>query len=461
MRCKGLRLFLVVFMITTFVLHTDRRRAEAILPVALAPAAPYLLAALVGGTTALWCYTHGGKEAWIQAYGATLDGVAVTKQWIQEKIAQNHGINTEVSSDTFPSGAGTVTFNGINYSVTGYVDTNNVASPAFPLYFVKYTANMTPVENWSPGYNMMVVKSGPTTVRRYWISSTVSPVIGPASNFDPADYPELYTGPALLSNCHAVAQQNPGLVIAYNDWTPEEPETPVPPVYVPPVHIVATLPDGSTVDNEGKVWPPPPGNPWVWPGAVAPPAAVPGTVGGVPVQLPGMDQQTVALPQNLIDQLRDAGLPEDAVITGAGAGHITYKDPTDGKEKYMPIPAETAAQLPAAIAKASASAEGIEMGDIGVPDLPEQSSFNSTFAYNQPGEWNWTQWMNNPFQSVIDSMKIETSAAQSQINFPVNLGFTEFVVSADFADHSDSFSTIGGFMVIMSSIMAIMLVIKK
>lgn len=458
MRSKGLRLFLVVFMITTFLIHTDRRRAEAILPVALAPAAPYLLAALVGGTTALWCYTHGGKEAWIQAYGATLDGVAVTKQWIQEKIAQNNGIDTDFHSGLSQDGSTYISDEGLLYGSLQYI--GPVYQTGLPSF---YTTAVTRLG--VSGFYIHIVDESyenPTVPddRRYFrYFSPGTPV--PASGFNPSNYPELYEGPALLTNCHAVAKQNPDLVIAYNDWTPEEPETPVPPVYVPPVHIVATLPDGSTVDNEGNVWPPPPGNPWVWPGAVAPPAVVPGTVGGVPVQLPGMDQQTVALPQKLIDQLRDAGLPENAVITGAGAGHITYKDPTDGKEKYMPIPAETAAQLPAAIAKASASSEGIEMGDIGVPDLPEQTSFDSTFAYDPPGEWNWTNWMNNPFQSVIDSMKIETSAAQSQINFPVNLGFTEFVVSADFADHSDSFSTIGGFMVIMSSIMAIMLVIKK
>lgn len=455
MKFRGWRIFILSFLITCLVIHTDRKRAEAIVPVAFVAAAPYVLAALVGGTTALWCYTHGGKEAWIKMHGAMLDGAQVTKQWIQEQIAQINGISTDSETQSHPLSVGQYVnhVNGLSYKITGYQGLHSDWKPNFggnSSYFYVGSLRVFAYDINSFGDCMAYV---------YNIDISDSK---PVVSFDPANYPELYTGPALLSNCHQVAKQNPGLVLQYTDWQPTEPDTPADPVYVPPVHIVATLPDGRTVDNTGKIHPPLPGQPWIWPGATTPPSAVPGAVGELPVLQPDGSTAPVAVPQSLIDKLRAAGLPENAVITGATPSTITWQDTNTNATQYMPIPADVAAEMPKAITQAQGPSAGeVETGDVIVPPLPEVGEFASDFEYDQPEDWNWSAWMNNPFQSVIDSMKIETSSATSVIHFPVNLGFHQFTVSADFAQFAGTFQTLGGFMVIMSGFMAIMLVIKK
>lgn len=458
---KYLRIFVCFFLITLLVIHTDRKRAEAVLPAALAAAAPYVLDALVLGTGALWCYTHGGAEAWVQFTGAVNDGVQVTKDWIQKKIAEAHGINTEtnvIQSNTFLE-------DGRIYS-GGYAMNKVLMSV--------WTGSKYWWDYWYPGRtHRWQPNNGPTYIYGYHSSveilmpngdtntysiNTVQSYVPPAA-FDPADHPELFTGPALLANCHALAKTLPGLVLQTGAWSSTKPNV-TNPVYVPPVHLVAVNADGSAIDSTGKKWPPLAGAPW--PAILPVPQIAPETTGEIQVQTTeGVD--TITVPKDVKDKLTLAGVPAGAVLIGASPTSVTYRDPATGQTYVVPLPSEVAESLPDAVTKDnSTSSTGLKGTEtLTSPGLPGVSEFRSDFEYDEPEPWAFTAWMANPFRAIIDSMRIEAASSSSVITFPINLGFKQFSVSADFAQYASSFQFVGGMLVIMSYFMAIMLVVKK
>lgn len=313
-----------------FSVKLEADRAYAALPIALAAAVPHVLGALVVGTGFIYSYTHGGKESIIQFTGAVKDGVALTKGWVQEKIMQRNNISGAPTTDpgTFygmydssnPSVESFIYHGGTQYYVRDYHSSGHVYEWMMDgtIDFNKepgYVYIRGPVSHyqydWDPNYTEY--KEYPL----YWFKkfrlNEVAPGHGdPAPSANPDDYPELFTGPALMSNCHAVAKDNPDITLFG-----EAPSLIMPDVYDPAFFVTqpvsAITADGQLVDDKGKILPPPPAGVI---GQLNPPVLSPDLVGQVPIQTPASDvPQTYVVPQSVADLI-------NSIIAATGTGSV-------------------------------------------------------------------------------------------------------------------------------------------
>ena len=459
-----------------FCIQLEADKAYAILPLALAPAAPYVLASLVAGTTAVWCYTHGGKEAWIQFTGAVNDGVDVTKAWIQEKIATNNGVDTtgtynsiycmNTQDQEFPLIPPSWFYTG-QYVADGS-STYKLTSKIGQAYLVR-----TEPIFFSTGY--IYIKTSYRRAPPYqneimyvifnYNNVTNDPTNPPLynTNFDPADYPELYTGPALLSNCHQVAKQYPNLSLVYPPPTATAPSSydPTKKIEVP---IAARLADGSLVDQSGRKLPLPP--PGIVPGLIDPPILAPDTP-TIPIETPaadlpnyvnpeiGEDLKDFFAPVDLSNQLGQLGItgPINGIRDIGGTKHLVWKD-AQGITRVTPVSAAVAAQvapmLPAAAVQTGTGTmvkPGEAEADPGNPAdtaLPAVPTFDTDWAWGDMLEWDWSSWIAKiPFLSVLSGASIQLTGASSEINFPITVYDQSKIVSFDFADYEMIWQAMG------------------
>ncbi len=467
-----------------FTVELEAQKAHAMAPLAgvlAAGAGPVFLSGLVLGTGAYYCWTHGGKEAYLQVVQATKDGVAVTKDWVQKQIAELNGINTQGSVYDLDASDGYVTSidphlaQPTMYTV-GALQASNVynvfsdtagralsaqystlnafgaynANSAYPKTFVGtlgfYVFQDT---TWSSNYGVTYVR-----YKRYaLISSQPAPGV-----FDPANYPSLYTGPALLSNCHAVAQAHPDLIYYTPDVASTTPPENAEPIHEP-IYIAATLPDGSTIDNKGNKYPPMPGA--VWPGVLNPPTVAPDSVGEI-----GTPTGTAVVPQTLIQKLAELGIPEGAKITSVTPNSITWEH-TNGTAVYTHAPAEVTAPLAktvtnsttTVISQAEAESDPGNPADIEHPALP---ALDTEWAWGDMMEWDWDAWIAKiPFLNALSGSSLHLTSANSVINFPLSiLGFSK-VVNFDFADWEWVWNTIGAVIYALAAWWALQLAILK
>lgn len=250
---KKIAIFLIFFFsLTAIVQHIQVQRERenwkkicvqleidksyAALPLAVT-VIPVVLSAIVTGSAIGWTqYNANGKQAWVKFTGAVRDGVQVTKQWLEEKIAENNNIDTSAPEDYDPSD-GFVTSNGNKYTLGNYITTTHVVGA-----LTSYTLNnMGTGVRWDtgPGVKLgsgsgagtILVKAGQgtysstyhgyyTLYAQYILASTQ-----PASAFDPANYPEIFTGSGLFANCQTVANQYPNIKPTYEFLTEEPPDS--------------------------------------------------------------------------------------------------------------------------------------------------------------------------------------------------------------------------------------------
>lgn len=477
-----------------FRIVMDAQEAQAVLPIALAAAAPYVLASLVAGTTAVWCYTHGGKEAWIQFTGALNDGVAVTKQWIQQQIAELNGIQTTNPPDNYTPTDGFITHFGNTYSVLSSAGSATTPNPPGTVQYRIGSSNTHLSTTWFPAATTLILTTStmvtpPKPQYGYWqnyynIPSGINPLVGPASNFDPINYPQFYTGPALLSNCHALALANKdNLSLLYAPPVSSAPSgtSPSNTIAVP---IVAQTADGSLVDNKGRKLPPPP--PGVVPDIINPPVLGPDTP-TIPIETPASDLPNYVdrdLANAVANDLRDFFAPVDLVndlinigitgpITGiqdiGGVKTVTWTN-AQGQTVATAVPATLAQTLapllpPAAVGSGAGTLTSIGETDPGNPpdiELPALPALDTEWTWGEMMEWDWDAWVDKiPFLQALSGSGLHLTSSNSVLVFPVNvLGVSE-TFNFDFADWEWVWNTMGVVIYALAAWWALQLAILK
>lgn len=456
-----------------FRLYMDAQKSEAnplLTGVLASAAAPHVLAALVLGTGAYWCWSHGGKEAWLQMNQALCDGVVVTKEWIQNRIAELHGINTGPSGGNYRDG-NVIQYGGRRYRVWLTSSGIGPATPQQPFVYANNPARIYEVGAYSDTYNGV-----PRYVNTMW---SVSEDLGPApSGFVPAEHPQLFEGPALLTNCHAVASANRGL------WTIPAP-TPTatapagasaapPAAIVPPVHLVAVDADGSAIDNRGSKWPPLPG---VIPDLLNPPSLAPGSTVDVPLApaAPGVAPETVTVPAHIGQPLLDllpAGATIKHVIPGQGVVYVPAGAAASHPGIYQPLTPAVANALPVTLPTAAAGADVLpgnpaaesesdpgNPADIALPDIP---AFDAEVDWGEEKPWPWAEWLGSlPFLDFLRGSSIQLQGAQSVLSFDYNLLGKSGVMRVNFGEYESVLNAMGIIIYACSCFYALQLALLK
>lgn len=232
---KIFRFLLVAVLVSSLILHVGYRRAEAI-----APAIPFmamvLSAVATGSAIGYMSYNANGKEIYVKMKGALKDGIQVTQAWVQRQIAEMHGVDLDSPFVHVDSSNSYVHINGKKYkfdSFVGpslYLDPVNIGSP--PICFNRsYSSggSNTPHLQYIEGDEIIYIRgsflesSGLYEYTIYYLVSNPESDSELGSGFDPSLYPLLFSGPALITNCEAVARANPDLVPIYeiSDVKPE------------------------------------------------------------------------------------------------------------------------------------------------------------------------------------------------------------------------------------------------
>lgn len=218
---KIFRFLLVAVLVSSLILHVGYRRAEAI-----APAIPFmamvLSAVATGSAIGYMSYNANGKEIYVKMKRALKDGVRVTKDWVQRQIAEINGISVD--------GLDGISLDGMFVNLSG--KKYRILEPFELNYATSNPELNAEIQGWSytsggEGNIYHTIGFKRRSFERDGVLYNVFDVynvshVGP-SEFDPADYPALYSGPAFLINCHAVAKKHPDLVPIYeiSDVKPE------------------------------------------------------------------------------------------------------------------------------------------------------------------------------------------------------------------------------------------------
>lgn len=388
-------------------IEMDARKAQAAAPLVGAAAAlcnPYVLAALVLGTGAAWCWTHGGKEAFILTNEALLNGTKITKEWVQKRIAELHGYNTDdVSPNDLDISDGQIFVDGKYYSV--------MSCQSFG-YAISGTTSSSFFANNGPYYTMCGVYSSAIYIYEYtdaygyrhFHGFGVGSSTGSApSGFNPDDHPELYSPFSnLLSNCHAVAKAHPGLVPMYTT-SATRPSTGAAGVEVaPPVYLVAVRPDGSAVDSTGRIWPPIAGATEI----LSPPSLDENSSGVVVVQ-----GQDTAVSTDTAAALSGAGISGN--ITGVDGDFVNWTD-ASGNRHVTRVDSSTAAALGGVTTNSttiSPTADEVDPGDPNDPDFGAPPVFDTNFDWGQNETYDI-----NAQVSVIENLPIVNLVKGSALN---------------------------------------------
>ena len=468
-----------------FRVEMDLMSANAAVPAAgVAAANPYVLAALVLGTGAYWCWTHGGKEAWMQFTKATKDGVEITKDWVQKKIAEINGINVD--------GLDGVSLDGMFVNLSG--KKYRILQP-FELNYATSSPELNAeIQGWSYTsggegiiYHTIGFKKG--SFERDGVLYNVFDIYNVSyvgsSGFDPADYPALYSGPAFLINCHAVAKANPDIklyaapvtgrpaiadafysifpfavsslasIVFPNAFTGYKALALVAPV-------VAQMQDGSLVNDKGGKMPPPP--PGVVPNLINPPLVDSSAVATVSVAKPKENELyppvalPVVLPKPVSEQLHTYVPPSGAVqgLTNIGANNPAVRwVNAQGQEMVTPIPQALASQLAGTLpaigavtgAVSTPESPGADSGDPGDPadiPLPDIPVFDSEINWGEEKPWPWEKWIGSlPFVDVLKSSSINLSGSTSVVSFEFSIFGKSKLISYDFSQWHGLLNSMG------------------
>lgn len=97
---------------------------------------------------------------------------------------------------------------------------------------------------------------------------------------------------------------------------------------------------------------------------------------------------------------------------------------------------------------------------VSIPGLPGLPSFPHEFDVPEPERWPWETWVANPIKTILDNMQI-TAAGSPYLNFPINFSwYPAFTLTIDFSEYETEISTIGGYMVTLAYIMAVLFVVR-
>lgn len=213
---KIFRFLLVAVLVSSLILHVGYRRAEAI-----APAIPFmamvLSAVATGSAIGYMSYNANGKEIYVKMKGALKDGVQVTQDWVQRQIAKLNGIDVDGTSNYVSEDGNFALIDDMQYTglVFNYTDIRESA-----IYGTGISVTGRNPDNTVSHITVFSGRDdkGYYIYKHYWVRTQGVPY-----NFDSSLYPLLFSGPALMTNCEAVARANPDLVPIYeiSDVKPE------------------------------------------------------------------------------------------------------------------------------------------------------------------------------------------------------------------------------------------------
>ena len=408
----------------------------------------------------------------------------ITADDMQERIALRFGIDVSGADDEFNTNDGVVTANGNRYSVSGAPYINTAwDNTLFNNQHVWYRTGITNKAVWDSNCNAIVFAyHNPQNTNWYWwirvfyIPVGVNPLIGPASSFDPANYPQHFSGTAGQFNALADLVANDASI----EMIPLDPS--LMPTYFPDTDTGFMRFAGRTeIGNEDYLIGPD------WTAVLAPPGVT--WSGGFPYVDPSSigyiadnsapGGQSTFIPGSI------TGIPSGSKILSVDpkTGLIKFKTP-EGSESYKYGTTEEIQNLQNKVSSPYYDANGQPMTygssstnsstttnsttvisnredySVNIPDLPSVPAYPHEFDVPTPDPWPWEDWVSNPFGAMLDSMEI-TASGSPYIDFPINFPFyPSFTIRGDFSVYSDAFDTIGVFGVAFAYVMAVLIVVR-
>lgn len=467
--------FFIFILISVLVIGSKPKEANSF-ALAVAPAVMMNVAsALVMGGAMYYCYTHGGKEAWAQLQSATKDGVEVTKDWIISKIASDNNIDPDGTSPALntPSTAyveggrylfdrllvnGDILFlNDHCYELFGG---QAIGSSSFYNDFEHF-------EFYIPSPYQVIQKIS-TTGGQYYsthLRGVTPPEIIP---FDPLDYPNLYGPQVLYANAYNALMDGIPPVL---DWIMRDDAPVIDPEkdQVVEVPVVASNGSGEVMDKDGKYHPAPPGLTDPVDGLGAP-TLDPGSVGSRSVS---GELGTAPVNSALDDALGQAGISENATVTGVTGQTVTWTD-AQGIPHVSVLPPAVALELGkvasnAGVQDVALTGNPIEV-DSGSDFDPGDDSFDvpifdSTFTpLEEKEEIPWSDWLSYvPFMNLIEGSSLNVSGADPiiDVHFDNFAGLGAKSIQYDFSEWDSVFNAMGGLIYAFACFAALRMALVK
>jgi hypothetical protein len=463
--------FFIFILISVLVIGSKPKEANSF-ALAVAPAVLMNVAsALVMGGAMYYCYTHGGKEAWAQLQSATKDGVEVTKDWLISKIAEMNGVSTSV-------------YYGNSTSVIPPCVVFPSPPPAFGEYFAWnsdgwyykvgecYATGV--YDHRFPGYDdvgkwyyannpFLAICTSRYHTSRYRLYRTQTP-----EGFDPANYPSLYGPQVLYTNAYKAIKTGAETVL---DWAMRDDAPAIDPEkdQVIEVPVVASNGSGEVMDKDGKYHPAPPavtdpvdglGAPTLDPGSVGS-RSVSGELGTAPVN------------SALDDALGQAGISENATVTGVTGQTVTWTD-AQGIPHVSVLPPAVALELGkvasnAGVQDVALTGNPVEV-DSGSDFDPGDDSFDvpifdSTFTpLEEKEEIPWSDWLSYvPFMNLIEGSSLNVSGADPiiDVHFDNFAGLGAKSIQYDFSEWDSVFNAMGGLIYAFACFAALRMALVK
>lgn len=469
-----------------------REKEASSFALAVAPALMMNVAsALVMGGSMYYCWTHGGKEAWAKLVSATKDGVEVTRDWLINKIAEDHGLNIESSVITNDPSIATgsnfkytraltvgdtlevsVYFSGANIDRTEYWTIVSAGEPYQPSLgdfrpqFQVYIPSMT----WD-NYNSDSITISQRVVANSSIYKcrhqkfTCSRSLSNPDGFNPLDYPEIF-GPAYIYiNAYKAIKTGAETIL---DWAmlDEAPSIDPEKDQVKRVPVQAATATGDKVLGEdGKYYPPPPGGVVTDPvEGLGAPTLDPSSVGSRTVV---GEQGTAPVNTSLDNALGEAGVSEGSTITGVntkantitwvdaeGNSHVTAVDPAIAQAL-----ASTATAVDAATVEPPSEKTELDLGDAQDPGQIPVPTFDDVFEQPEKKE------VGSVIDQLIELMPGSSLLSESGVESSGSPVFTIDIpgfdsVSIDFSVYEDSVSAVGDFLYAIVCIGSLIAVVR-
>ena len=476
-----------IFTVPQSGVYTGMTCAKGIAKKALTGAPAFMLSELVFPET----LADGTIRASGYEFGKISDAAddEITAAEMAARIAENNGIDTSAEPSQIntsdPNSATSGHSDGWNYDLS-LVSTTAGANPAYlgggNVFYQNASPYYTKTCN-SASRQLFVYKGFYNGAYQYTYYNLVNKVfVGPVPGFNPADYPDLYSGSQGTFNAVADLVANDAEI----ELIPLDPA--LMPTYFPDTDTGFMRFSGHTeIGGEDYLLGPdytavlnPPGVTWSGGFPYVDPASI-GLVADPYV--PG--GQTTIIPGSI------TGIPPGSKILSVDpqTGLVKFKTP-EGSESSKYLSPEEVQNIQNRVASPYLDANGhpINYGSdysqtptnstgwqnstvtvkadpqdysVTIPGLPGVPAYPHTFDVPTPDPWPWQDWISNPFTAILESMEI-TASGSPYINFNFNFPFyPEFTIQGDFSVYEDSFDTIGAFSVAFAYVMAVLIVVRS
>jgi hypothetical protein len=457
---------IVIFMLVAVLLvpvRVNKAEANPILAGAIvAEYLPAIAASVLTGVALWWNYKNDSGDAFLQMTDCIKDGVSVGVDWIKEKIAQMHGVNTEGSA--YPDDVVSVmtlgpvypdsTSSRIGVRVSGVPMSQNVYDPVIGNYRkaqdgeVLQVSSYLGTQNYSAdkvssvvfdsinNYILVAKYSYPSSSRYKYVLSSTGEFA--QSNFDPDDYPELYEGQTGIDNAVAALSDGGDPVVQYSISG-----TPGPSDNVIEIPITAMLTNSTALTAAGTIVSVPDDF-----DTSSLPVVDPSSIGNKTVNTAA---GAVPINKALDNLLSDSGITEGSVINKVGTDSIEWTD-ANGVRHVTKVESKVAsavkAAVPGAINIVAGSAAGsveVAVDDFSVPDMDAIPIFDTVIEL--PEKMEMSEFVNSmkellPWNEILEGTEVQASGS-SVYTFSGSLGESNYSHSFDFAEWANLLSFLG------------------